>query len=87
MCAGFSSLRDCARRGASDCDWLDQVAAAVAGRRGAILNHYRRPDGKQNIEAAAHDLARWPPIATRQVEKMRRLLKAELARQQQAGLL
>jgi hypothetical protein len=33
--------------------------------QGAILNHYRRPDGKQDIAAAAHDLARWPPIAAR----------------------
>jgi len=32
---------------------------------GAVLNHYRRPDGKQSIDAALHDLARWPPIAAR----------------------
>jgi hypothetical protein len=31
----------------------------------AILEHYRRPDGTYAIDAAAHDLLRWPPIAAR----------------------
>ena len=31
----------------------------------AILGHYHRPDGRYDIDAAAHDLARWPPIAAR----------------------
>jgi hypothetical protein len=37
----------------------------------AILNHYRRLDGQQDIEAAAHDLARWPPIVARLKELKR----------------
>jgi hypothetical protein len=33
--------------------------------QGAILGHYRRPDGTYDIAAAAHDLMRWSPIAAR----------------------
>ena len=39
--------------------------------RGAILAHYRKPDGGYDIAAAAHDLARWPPIAAR-IKQLRR---------------
>jgi hypothetical protein len=31
----------------------------------AILGHYRRLDGSYDIDAVAHDLARWPPVAAR----------------------
>ena len=31
----------------------------------AILAHYRKKDGSYDIDAAAHDLRRFPPIAAR----------------------
>ena len=31
----------------------------------AILAHYKKRDGSYDIEAAAHDLRRFPPIAAR----------------------
>ena len=37
----------------------------------AILDHYRRLDGTYDIDAAAHDLFRWPPIAAR-VKELKR---------------
>jgi hypothetical protein len=31
----------------------------------AILAHYRRPSGQYDIDAAAHDWFRWPPVVAR----------------------
>jgi hypothetical protein len=42
----------------------DDVRAAGDAEK-AILAHYRKPDGTPDIDAAAHDLLRWPPIAAR----------------------
>ena len=44
----------------------------------AIFNHYRRPDGRQDIGTAAHDLARWPPIAAR-IKELKRAKAARLS--------
>ena len=41
----------------------------------AILEHYRRPGGSYDVDAAAHDLARWPPIAER-VKQLERAAQA-----------
>src|SRR5262245_42286883 len=37
----------------------------------AILENYRKPAGGYDIEAAAHDLFRWPPISGR-VKELKR---------------
>ena len=37
----------------------------------AILENYRKPDGGYDMDAAAHDLFRWPPIAAR-VKELKR---------------
>jgi hypothetical protein len=44
--------------------------------RARSLEHYRRPDGTYDLDAAAHDWFRWPPIAARVKE-----LKREKRRQ------
>jgi hypothetical protein len=51
------------------------IDADDIGRAGdpqaAILEHYRRPDGSYDVDAAAHDLARWPSIVARLKELKR----------------
>jgi hypothetical protein len=49
----------------------DDVRAAGNAEK-AILAHYRKLDGALDIDAAAHDLARWPPIAARIKREKRR---------------
>jgi hypothetical protein len=39
--------------------------------QGAILSYYRKPGGGYDIEAAARDLASWPPIKDR-IRELRR---------------
>jgi hypothetical protein len=39
--------------------------------QGAILRHYKLADGTYDVQAVAHDLARWPPIAAR-VKELKR---------------
>lgn len=48
----------------------DDVRAA-GNAENAILSHYRKLDGSLDIDAAAHDLMRWPPIAARTKEHKR----------------
>jgi hypothetical protein len=51
---------------------IDEADIGHAGNvQAAILGHYRRLDGTYDIDAAAHDLARWPPIAAR-VKELKR---------------
>jgi hypothetical protein len=45
----------------------------------AILEHYRRPGGGYDLDAAAHDWFRWPPIAARVKELKRELRQKEAA--------
>jgi hypothetical protein len=45
--------------------------------QGAILKHYRRPDGTYDVDTAARDLARWPPIAER-VKELKRKRRAQV---------
>src|SRR5262245_53578987 len=49
--------------------------------KAAILENYRKPAGGYDIEAAADDLFRWQPIATRVKE-----LKRERWQKEAAGL-
>jgi hypothetical protein len=44
----------------------------------AILEHYRRPGGGYDIDAAAHDWFRWPPFAARVKELKREKRRREL---------
>lgn len=44
---------------------------AAGDAQSAILAHYRRPGGRYDIDAAAADLAQWPPIAAR-IEELKR---------------
>ena len=53
------------------CGIDDDDIGRAGNVQSAILEHYRRPDGKYDIGAAAHDLARWPPIVARLKELKR----------------
>jgi hypothetical protein len=64
----------------------DDIARA-GDPEAAILEHYRRPDGTYDISAAAHDLARWPPIMARlkELKRQRRAHKDQIS--EDAGTL
>jgi len=57
------------------CAITAQDLDAAGDNQSAILAHYRRPDGRYDIDAAAHDLMRWPPTATRIKELKRAKLQ------------
>jgi hypothetical protein len=46
------------------------VATSKAARD-QILDHYRLPNGKYDVDLVARDLLRWPPIAARIDERRR----------------
>jgi hypothetical protein len=59
---------------------IDAEDVRVAGNaEKAILAHYRKPNGTPDIDAAAQDLMRWPPIAAR-INELKREKRRQGAR-------
>jgi hypothetical protein len=50
---------------------LDDVDYNGGDIAAAILENYRKPGGDYDLDAAAHDFFRWPPIAAR-VKELKR---------------
>jgi hypothetical protein len=53
------------------CGIHDEDIREAGDVRTAVLQHYLLPSGRYDIDAAAHDLRRWPPIAKRIKKAMR----------------
>ena len=58
---------------------LDDIDYNGGDIAAAILENYRKPDGGYDLDAAAHDFFRWPPIAARVKELKREHWQKEAA--------